>query len=106
MTIYERFENFVKEKGKPVKETESFGGKKTVWEVGNRIVVIDENPFEDNQRIVMVIVLEGDNEIIEYLSPASVFGGALEQLPVSVSPDKISSPSVLELILKELETTQ
>ena len=104
MNIYREFEEFIKRNGRLVEERRTAGGLKSVWEIGNRMVMIDEEPDEEDQRVVMVVLVEGDRELVEYLSPVSVLGGALEQLPVAVSPERISSPSQLELILRELKS--
>ena len=102
MRIYKRFEDFVKTHGTLVETRESYGGMKTVWQMGNRTVVIDENPFEESDRIVIVI-LEKES-LIGYLSPSAVRGGAVEQLAYMMKPGRepIFHPSRLERILEEL----
>ncbi len=102
MSIYREFEEFVKRSGEKIDEQRTQGGLKTVWEIGSRVVVIDEEPDREDQRIVMVVLEAEEGEVIEYLSPASVLGGALEQFSISVSPERISSPSQLRLILGEM----
>jgi len=101
MNIYREFEKFVKDYGYKIGERRTYGGLKTIWKIGNRVVIIDEEPYKDNQRIVMVLL--EDDERIEYLSPASVFGGALEQFAVGIPPEQVCLPSRLASILEELK---
>ena len=102
VNIYKEFEDFVKAHGTLVETRESYGGMKTVWRLGNRTVVIDENPFREEDRIV--IILKGEKPIIEYLSPSAVQGGAMEQLSdtMSLKDPSISSPAQLEKVLEEM----
>ena len=102
MSIYKRFEEFVKNHGTLIETKESYGGMKTIWQMGNRTIVIDENPFEESDRVVIVILEE--ESLIEYLSPSAVRGGAMEQLAYMIKPGRefISHPYRLQKILKEL----
>lgn len=104
MSIYKRFEEFVKNHGTLVETKESYGGMKTIWQVGNRTIVIDENPFEESDRIVVVILEE--ESLIEYLSPSAVRGGTIEQLAhmMKLGREPIFHPSRLEKILEELSS--
>lgn len=102
INIYKEFEDFVKAHGTLIETRESHGGVKTAWQVKDRTIVIDENPFREEDRIV--IILKGENPIIEYLSPSAVQGGAMEQLShmMNLKNPSISSPAQLERVLKEI----
>lgn len=78
-SIYSRVEEVVKSKGKKL-EMDIAGplfGKKSLWQVGNLLVSIHENPPTEASRIVLVME-RGENPKILYLSPFAVRAGALD----------------------------
>jgi hypothetical protein len=99
--LYGEFERFVKENGKKV-EIAGLSNKESVWEIENLLVVIDEYPILEEDRIVTVIDLNGgDFFYIIYLSPLALKNGAREFF--GIIDWRISSKERLFQIFKKIK---
>jgi len=102
-SIYREFETIVKKNGKKIRVL-NLVEKESVWKVdkSNLLIVIDEYPLLEENRIISVIDLNGGNFFyVIYLSPPALRNGAKEFF--GIIDDRISSKERLEKILKKIK---
>lgn len=103
-SIYKKFEEIVRKKGTKVGKAFSiFRGEKSIWMMGDLLIVLDDlEPYTEASRIVTIRDLKKHRII--YLSPYVVSAGGREIFGIE-DPD-ISSVKRLEEILKKIKRGQ
>lgn len=100
ITIYSEFWKIVKSKGQKVEEFFTLRGEKSVWIIGDLLIVLDEaKPRTEASKIVVVI--DREKEAIIYLSPYALKAGAREIFEIEDS--NISSEEKLKEILEKIK---
>ena len=104
-SIYKEFEEVVREKGKKLGiEVCSLRGEKSVWEIKNWLITLDEaEPLTEASRIVLVIDKKKTG-LIAYYSPYAEKAG-IRQI-FGINDSDISSEKRLQEILEEIKQSQ
>lgn len=99
-SIYEEFEEVVREKGERVDIT-IFGpvGEKSIWIIGDLLITLEEAmPLTEAARVVSVID-RGKQGLFIYLSPYAVGAGARQIFGIE-DPDISSEKRLKEILMK------
>ena len=103
--IYEEFSRKVREKCKHIETVPSLVGSKSIYECKDYLVVLDNLPFSEEDKIVSI--LDRRQRKMIYLSPSSIKGmfrvQGIEPPEYFIRQAKEEGKQILKKIIKEID---